>query len=172
MTGRVLAEIGLKTWGIIVLAGVVANLPYSIIVTAGYPDGDPQQEMIRASVIANVLGGAFIGLAMLIWGGKIARVFLPDTPELQLECGVDQLRTLCFAIVGVFILVDGLGGALSSVYEVVMRPEWDESDLYTYAWRTQREKMVKSAVQIPVGLLLVFGRQTLAERWSRIRGGL
>jgi len=70
------------------------------------------------------------------------------------------------------ILVDGLGGALSVVYEVVMRPESDESHLYSYAWKTQREKMVKSVVQVPIGLLLVFGRQTLAERWSRIRGGL
>jgi hypothetical protein len=109
---------------------------------------------------------------MLIWGGTIARWFLPDTPELHLEFGVTQLRTVCFAVVGVFILIDGIGGAISAVYEVAMRPQWDESNRFSYAWKMQREAIIKSAVQIPAGLLLVFGRHTLAHQWSRIRGGL
>ena len=170
MTGRVLAEIALKTWAIVVLAGLVAGIP-SIVITA-FGAEDPITKFVSANAIGGFLGGAFVGLSLLIWGRRISQWFFPDTPELRIQFSFDQLKALALAVAGVFLIVDGAGGLLSVAAEVYLRPGQEELQQITYDTRWTREAFVRSLVQVILGVLLVAGRERIILGWSRLRVGL
>ncbi len=170
MSGRVLAEIALKTWAIVVLAGLLAAVP-SIVVTA-FGAEDTITKFVSANSIAGFFGGAFVSLCLLIWGKPISQWFFPDTPELQIQFSFDQLKALALAVAGVFLIVDGTGGLLSVGVETYLRPGQEPSQTITYNMRWTQEAFVRSLVQVVFGVLLVVGRERIIERWSRLRGGL
>ena len=171
MTGRVLAEIALKTWAIMILAQVLGSLPSAAVNLFGSEDV-VMSRLITANVIAGILGQAFVGLSLLIWGRKISQWFLPETPKLQLQFSFDQLSALCLVVVGVFLALEGIGGLMYVGYESYFRPDRDELLRMSYQLNRYREVVVRSLLEIILGVILLMGRERLAQGWLRLRGGL
>ena len=119
----------------------------------------------------NLLVQALVGAAVIVWAGRItdALVAAPDD-AVHVEANTHELQALGFALVGVFVLVQGLQNTAGAAYVLFSRPPFDRTGALSYLWARQNQAIVEALVQIVAGALLVFGRTTLARGWSRLRG--
>jgi hypothetical protein len=171
MSAKTLAELALKIWGVVLLLGALFSLPAALWMTWIVPTGEPQAGFIRASQIGYLLSvvvQALAGIVVLVWADRIVALFESNDTPLQIDMSSAQLQVLAFAILGVFILIDGLQNAAAAGYALFTRPE--QVDTVSYMWARQGESMIKGAVKIAAGAFLVFGREAVARGWSRLRG--
>ncbi len=171
MNAKTLAELALKVWGALLILGTLFSLPATVWMVWTVPTGDPQAAFIRASSIGYVLNVVLQGLSgvvVLVWADKIVALFESDVTPLAIDASHAQLQVLAFAIVGIFVMIDGLQNAAATGFVLVTMP--DETDTWSYMWQRQGEGMIKGVVQIGAGAALVFGREALARGWSRLRG--
>ena len=171
MNAKTLAELALKVWGAVLILGTLLSLPATVWMVWTVPTEDPQSALIRASsfgYVLNVIVQAVGGVVVLVWADKIVALFEADVTPLAIDASHAQLQVLAFAIVGIFVLIDGLQNAAATGFALVTMP--DETDTWSYMWQRQSEGMIKGVVQIGAGAALVFGRQALARGWSRLRG--
>jgi len=171
MTGRVLAEIAIKSWAILWLAQILATVPSHIVMLGS---GDTVVgEGLAANVIVGTAGSSILALSLLMWGRNLAQWLLPDTPALQADFGFDELAALCLTIVGVVLLVDGIGGFLYVASERLLplgKEEWQRIEFLQLYW--VKESIVRSIAKLVCGATLIVGRARLTQLWSRLRGGL
>jgi len=173
VNGRSLATVALKTWGIVLVVGAIASLPATVLMASASPGLEAQAGLVRASQVSgilNVVVQALIGGALLSSASRISNAILPDTPPLNLTVTTGELQTLAFALVGIVMLVDGLREVAAAAYLLTSQPAFDESSGLSYLWARQGQSIVRGLVQIVAGAFLVFGRNTLARGWSRLRG--
>ncbi len=176
MTARSLAAIALKVWGAILIVNALASLPSTAIVGALPPPVDAEAAIFRATQIGlmlNFAAQALLGVALIALADRIVRWFIPDQLPLRVDVYASELAVLGFAIVGLFVLIQGAEGIAASAYAVFTKPSWPASDrTYWYVWESQRQAIVKGLVQIAAGLTLMFGRKPLVNVWWRLRGGI
>jgi hypothetical protein len=122
MTGRSLATLALKTWGIVVVVSAIASLPATLLIATTSPGIEAQAGIVRASQVGAILnlvvhvliGGTMVGVA-----GRLSEAIMADTPPLQLSVTTGELQTLAFALVGIVVLVDGLREVAAAAYVLV-----------------------------------------------------
>ena len=171
MNAKTIAETALKVWGVLLVIGALLSIPTTLWMVWALP-GDPTQEaIIRASkggYVLNIVIQALGGVVLLVWADKIVALFESDVTPLHIDVSLAQVQVLAFAIVGVFVLIDGLQNAALSGYVVLTTP--GDTDRWSSLWSRQGEGIIKGAVQISAGALLVAGREAFARGWSRLRG--
>lgn len=160
MNGKALAEVALKTWGLILIVSLLFNTPFVLMFLANMMDGDEQ----AAILITNFLGQIILGFCLLRWGGNLAQRWIPDTPELRLEVNATDLRSISFAIVGLFLLVSGLGVVTKVLLGFFFSSSWDDFTVWAYLSGKLDGEFVIALVQIPAGMILVFGWSSIARR--------
>ena len=173
MTGRSLATVALKTWGLVHAISALASLPAALLIVTASPGIDAQARILRASEFASILNlvlHVLIGGTMVAIAGRISEAILPDTPPLQVSVTTGELQTLAFALVGIVVLVDGLREVAAAAYVLLGKPALDRTDGLSYLWDRESQSIVRAVVQVVAGGLLVFGRDALARGWSRLRG--
>jgi hypothetical protein len=111
MSAKTLAELALKIWGVTLILGALASLPATLWMFGGISSGDPQAAFVRSSQLGYVLSviiQILSGFAVLVWADRITALFESDTTALQIDSSGAELQILGLALVGVFVLVDGL----------------------------------------------------------------
>src|SRR5262245_7399722 len=99
MTGRSLATVALKTWGVVVVVSAIASLPATLLIATASPGIDAQAGIARASqvgVILNLVVHLLIGGTMVALAGRLSEAILPDTAPLQLSVTTGELQALAF----------------------------------------------------------------------------
>jgi hypothetical protein len=173
VNARSLATVALKTWGIVLVVNALAVLPGTLVASTASPGIDAQAALIRAAQVGsilNVIVTALLGGALVALAGRISNAILPDTAPFALAVTAEESQILAFALVGIVLLVDGLREVAAAVYVLATKPAFDESSNLSYVWARESQSIVRSAVQIVAGALLMFGRHALARGWSRLRG--
>ena len=171
MNAKTLAELALKLWGVLLALGSLLSLPAALWMTWTVPSGDEQAAFMHATQVGytlNVVLQGLGGVAVLVWADRIVALFEADDTPLNIDVSHAHVQILAFAIVGVFVLIDGLQNAVAAGYVLWTKP--DLADTSSYMWARQGEDMIKAVVQIAAGALLVFGREAVARGWSRLRG--
>lgn len=171
MNAKTLAELALKIWGVTLLVSALAALPAALLMAAADP-GDAQASWFRATqnaTLLNVVIQALVGTAVLVWADRITALIESDTKEIQVDTNTVDLQVLGFALVGAFVLVDGLRNVAGVAYVLFSKPGFDETDIWSYLWPRQNEAMVKAVVQVVAGAFLIFGRRSIVRGWSRLR---
>lgn len=102
-------------------------------------------------------------------GDRIAA--LSETAETPLRIGIDarEAQALTFAVVGVFVLVDGLQDAAAAASVFWSKP--DAAPAVSYMWERQGEGIIEALVQIAAGAVLILGRDPFVQGWMRLRTG-
>jgi len=177
MTGRAMASIAVKVWGVILVVGALASSPSTILFATLAPPVGADTAAIRASQIGqmlNVVLQAGLGIALVLVADRVVRWVVPDGPPLRIEVYASELAALAFALVGVYVLVQGAENIVATVYTLLTRPWWpiSKDGPFWYVWERQREAIVRALVQIAVGVPLVFGRRAIVNAWWWLRGGV
>lgn len=175
MNGRAIAELALRIWGLMLFIGVLVELPMTLVIATSTHG----EEMTRAAVLVERAGFALrillqaaVGAALIRWSGPIARHLVPEELEIHLAVSDAQLRSLGFALVGVFVLVGGLQDLAAAAYALLTRPrlQADPFDPLSFLWVQQRENLARALVQVVAGVILLASREGLARAWLRLRG--
>ena len=153
----------------------LASLPVALLMATASPGIDAQAGLIRMSQIGSILNvavQALVGAAVIFWAGRISDAIVATDADttIRVNANATELQALGFALVGVFVLVAGLQNIAGAAYALFSRPAFDETDALSYLWARQNQAILKALVQIIAGALLVFGRETIARGWSRLRG--
>lgn len=171
MNAKTLAELALKIWGVVSILGALLAIPATLWMDWSVPEADPQAALVRASqigyvvnLVVQVLGGTIV----LVWADRIVALFEADETPLHIGIAGADVHVLAFAIVGVFVFVNGVQNAAGAGYVLWTKP--GEVDTLSYMWARQGEDMVQGAVQIAAGAFLILGRDTLVRGWLRLRG--
>ena len=172
MNAKTLAELLLKIWGITLLISALASLPVTLLMITASSGNNSEAAFLRASQNGSILHlviQALVGTAIIVWADNITDLIESDTTPLQIDTSTAELQVLGFALVGIFVLVDGLGNVAATVYVWFSRPSFDQTDPVSYIWTRQNEAIVRALVQVVAGALLIFGRETIVHGWSRLR---
>ena len=174
MNAKTLAELALKIWGIILAISALASLPVTLLMAATASGGGAQDQLIRLTQRASILSvviQAAVGTAVVVWADRITNLIESDTAAaIKIDADIADLQRLGFGLVGVFFLVGGLQNAASAAYVLVTKPTLEGTDALIYTWDRQKEAIIKGFVEVIAGVPLVFGRQAIADGWSRLRG--
>ena len=172
MTGRTLAAIALRIWGIVFLVGALTAAPQTIISVTTAPPGAPAWMSAQGTaLLLNVAARALVGLALIIFADSVVALVIPRTEPLAIDADAQELSALALGVAGVLILVWALQDVASIVYTAVTKPPWLTADSWpSYIWGRQREAVVRVVVGLIAGVFLVFGKNGLAQAWWRVRG--
>lgn len=163
VTGRVLGEIGLKLWAVVMMSYALAALP-ALFVTFATEDVS-FRDSLGARMIVGSLGPVLIGLALLVWGRKIAFFLFPDTPKLQIQFGANDLIVLVLVLAGVYWLINGVVLLAQLLTEYYFRPSKDTA--FWDPW--SREILVQSLTYFATGFVLVSRRASISRALLRSR---
>ena len=172
MGARKLAELLLKVWAVTVLIDALAGAPSLLWLLRPLhvtgPDASLDAAMRGSSVIDFVMH-AVAGIAVLVWADRIVGLFEDDETPLGLNATSHELLAVGFAIVGAYMVVLGLGNVAGPAYVYWSRPELGETSPARYMWSTQGEAMVRAAVQLVAGAVLIVGRERIADGVAQLR---
>jgi hypothetical protein len=144
MNAKTLAELALKVWGALLVLGAVLSLPSALWMVWTVPPGDAQAAFMRASQVGymlNLVVQAVTGIVVLVWADRIVGLFESDVTPLDIDISNAQLQVLAFAVVGIFVLIDGLQNAAAAGYVLLTKP--DQADTWSYMWARQGEGLTK-----------------------------
>ena len=159
--------------GLILVVSALASLPVNLLLTAAASGGVAQEQLMRLTqraLILSVVIQIAVGIAVVVWADRITNLIESDTAAIQIDASITELQRLGFALVGVYFLVAGLQNAASAGYVLLTKPTFDDADALTYTWDRQKEAIIRGLVGVVSGVLLVLGRQAVADGWSRLRG--
>ena len=171
MNGRTLIGLALKICGLILLVSAVADAPFTLAMAGARPGLDTESGAFRASQLAyilSIIGNALVGGALVAWSDRLAGLVCHETPPLSFGLDALQAQVLAFALLGVFLLVSGAEDLAAAIYTLRTTPE--HADAASYVWDRQGDVIPRTLVRIVAGVSLVFGRETIARGWSRLRG--
>ncbi len=176
MTGRALAGVALRVWGVILVVGSLASIPSTILFATLAPGASPEAMVIRTSQIgmmAGLLLRAALGVTLVKLADRIVAWVVPDGPPLRIDVYASELAALAFAIIGLYALIQGAENIVGAVYTAASRPTWPSGSERTFwfVWERERETIVRAFVQIGAGLVLLIGRTSLVNTWWWLRGG-
>lgn len=174
MHAKGLAELALKIWAVMLIVQAFLALPAALsMLTLVANSASPQDLLIRATQrghVFNLVIYAVSGIALLIWADKVVALFESDTTPLQIGVTASDVQILGFALTGIFFLVGGLQNAAAVALVFITKPPLDPDDIREFFWEHHGEAMIKAVIQIAAGVLLIFGRTTIARGWSTLRG--
>ena len=176
MTGQALAGVALRVWGLIMVVGALASSPSAIVFVTLAPPTGAEAAVVRASQIGMILALLLriaLGIALIRLANRIVGWVVPDGPPLRIDVYASELAALAFAIVGLYVLIQGAGNIVAAVYTALGKPTWPSGSERTfwYVWEREREAIVRAFVQVAAGLVLVLGRASLVNAWWWLRGG-
>ena len=176
MTGRAMASIAVKVWGLILVVGALGSSPSTILFVTLVPAVSADTTLLRASqvgLVLNLVLQAGLGIALMLAGDRAVAWVVPDGPPLRIDVYASELAALSFALVGLFVLVQGAENIVATVYTLLTSP-WgptSSDSTFWYVWERQREAIVRALVQIAAGVVLMFGRRRIVNAWWWLRGG-
>ncbi len=173
MTGKNLATIALKVWGVVFVAGALMTIPQMLLFLGGSTGAQQPQALVHLDLMLAILGPlarAIVGVLMILFASRLADATIPETAPLAIDAGVPDLTALAFCVAGVIVLVWGLEDVASIGVTFASRPDWisiaSRSD---YVWNTRSREVARAIVELVVAAVLIFGRSGLANAWSRLR---
>jgi hypothetical protein len=171
MDARALGAVAFKVWGIILFLTSSVAVPTVIMGMTATPYPTEQAALVRASLMSSLLGllaSATLGLFLVLCGDWLARRALPPSEPIQTSIDSSQLLRISLAVVGVVTLIGGLADVASLGYVLSGKPEWGEVGTTEYLWNRDREAVVRAAVYVVAGVLLILGRHGLASTWEKL----
>lgn len=172
MTAKSLAELALKVWGVVMVVGALTALPGNLALIGTISDADPQAALFRTSQIVSiavVVFHAFVAVGLIVWSDRIVSWIVPDGPSLRIAIRANEARAAAFAVVGLFVFLDGVQNATVVAYTIYSKPAI-ESQTFSYLWSRQRDSLVRGIVQLAAGFFLLGGRDYVVDVWTRMRG--
>ncbi len=174
MTGRVLAGIALRVWGVVYLVDALIALPHLVTwLMISYPTDASSKAMVYAQNVSMVLNAAatmLVGVCLIALADRIAAATVPETEPLVVRVDSSDLTILAFAVTAVVILVWGLKDLGSLAYAAVAKPSWIGAETWlSYEWREDRDVIVRAIVELAAGTALWMGRNGIANAWRLLR---
>jgi hypothetical protein len=164
MNSRDFAEIAFKMLGVFILVTVLIQMP--VLVSSANSTFEPR---LAYWFLGWVIEAA-AGLALILFGGNLARRVIPDRGTLHLNISSVELKVVAFAVVGLVTLISGIKDTAVLAVPVLTKPAWDEANVVSYLWRTQAQLVVRATVEIVIGVLLLIRRDWIHNVWSILRG--
>ena len=97
MSGRSLAELALKVWGVVLILGALLSVPAALWMVWTIPKGDADAAPIQRSQFAyliNLMVQALGGVVILVWADRIVSLFESDETPLQIDVSGAHLQNL------------------------------------------------------------------------------
>jgi hypothetical protein len=170
MTGRTLAAIAFRVWGVVLFVGALVSSAAQVAVFTMSPP-IAEATFYRAIWIVTLAGPGVVGVAIVVLADRIATWIVPETPPLAIDADRFDLAAIGFGIAGIFVVVSGLQDVASIVYAALTKPDWLRGESSSsYVWGQQRVAIVRVVVEAVAGVVLILGRDGLASAWWRLRG--
>ena len=172
MGARKLAELLLKVWAVTVLIDALAGAPSLLWLLRPLHVMGPEASLdaaMRGSSVINFVMHAAAGIAVLVWADRIVGLFEDDETSIALSATSHELLAVGFAILGAYMVVLGLGNVAGPAYVYWNLPELGETTTARYMWSVHGDTMVRAAVQLVAGLVLIVGRERIANGVARLR---
>jgi len=174
MTGRELAGIALRVWGVEVIAGALASLPSTLLFASITPAINVETAAIRASQVGQILDlllRTALGAGLTLHADRIVGWVIPAGPPLRIDVYASELAALAFALVGLYLLVAGAADIMASIYTMATKPFWpmNSDGTFWYVWERERQAIVRGFVQVGAGTVLMLGRSALVNAWWWLR---
>lgn len=173
MNARSLTATALKIWGAILIVGALGSLPSAAVLGALSPPADIATAVFRATqvgLLLNLFAQTLLGVGMVAFAERVVGWVVPDGLPLKIDVYASELSALGFALVGLFVLIQGAEEIVATVYTLSTKPLLPTSDpTFWYVWEPERQAIVKGLVQIVAGVVLMFGREAIVNAWWRLR---
>jgi hypothetical protein len=172
-----LATLVLRLLGVYCLIQVVPTITIlSSIVIVAQTIGHSDNPVLMTFVEASIPGFCWLLVAILLllfsvpWGEKLAWGL---TGENTAEISFEHLQTLAFAVVGVFLVAEGLSQLCGSAYSVFTSVEHFDKDQFPMGPRFIDWHSLFSAfgfiLKTAIGAWMFFGTQGFVNFWRSMR---
>jgi hypothetical protein len=165
MTSKALAQVLVRILGVYFIAASLATVG-NVLMFLG-----PNQ--FRATVVGaslNVIVTFVVGIILVRNGDGIGAWLTSDFEPAEETTTTVNLLPVALAIFGVWFLVAGLRSAAVVGVEFLARPKFDETPGASYIWDRHRQALVTAVVDTIAGIILISGREGIANAWARLRG--
>lgn len=165
MTSKVLAQVLVRILGVYLLVASVVSLGnvLSLVGPGGFRA--PLVGALLNVIVTFVAGAFFVRNGDRIGSWLTSDLEAPDQPTSSVD-----LFPVALAILGVWVLLIGLRSAAIVGVEFLVRPKLDETPATSYIWDRQRLALVTAVVDTIAGIVLISGREGIANAWARLRG--
>ncbi len=181
MNGKLLAEVVIKAFGIIMLANYVAQLPSLWIlldppqVPTFMQDMQPQNSGgLFFKALVSTSGSLISGVLLIAFGASVAERVVPDTSHLKLNMNAFEFGMISFAMAGVIIATSGLLSLVRALLTAITGGSAISMSSGSFFPSFGFASAGSACVQVAIGVLLVCKQQSIARilmpELSRERG--
>ena len=172
MTTRTLAELVFRIWGVMLLARAVLVIPGVLGLLVGRAATEVEASTLfvgRVGYIGTVLIQSALAVFVFTKAPLLARWAAKEDTNTSVSLDVPALYLVALSLLGITLIVEGvqeLGVLLYTWYAIRNEP------VETEVVMLQRggETMVRSAIEVGIGVTLFAGREAIARAWRRLRG--
>jgi hypothetical protein len=167
VTSRSIAHVALRIYGVTLLFSALATIPniglFTIAASPEFPQAAIRVQQI--TYIMNVALHAGVGAFLLRDPSPIVQRFVPEEPPLTVAITASDLTTLALTLLGLWEVMGGLVTLGPALYGFLTKPEFlDQTGRWQFMWERQRDAVIRGAVEMVLGGLLLVARDALIER--------
>jgi hypothetical protein len=171
MSNRGLATGVFRAWGVMWSIYALVAVPQFLNALFRNPytlDQKATQQYFFSSQAISLGCEIAIAVFLIRQASWLATVVFPQETEMTIAIDAAQLRSVLFAVVGLYFLIDGARYALGTGYQLITRPRGDSQAAAAYLWQHAPESFVRAVGGLLAGAIVLFGRGR--NPWQSVRG--
>jgi hypothetical protein len=162
MNSRTLVQVVIKVWAALWLARVMTSLPQFFFLRVARSD-DPMIRLSQSSMAVSMASGLVVASLLLVFSRRMSILIVPSEP-LDIAISAPELLVVGLCILGTYFVVEGVVEAGPAIYTLLAKPKWDETSPLGYVWERERQGLVRAAVSLLVGGVLLLGIRPTAQK--------
>jgi hypothetical protein len=171
VTNRALATGVFRAWGLMWWVYVLIGLAQMLNLFLRNPYKWDSEAMAKVALSSQLISlGCEIAIAWFLMSKAawLATIVFPIEQESGISIGAGELRTVLFAAIGLYFLLEGIQLLAGSGYQLLTRPRGSAVD---YLWRQAPEGFVKGIITTIAGAVVLFGpRRSVSGLYERVFG--
>ena len=118
MSARVLLEVLLKFWGVVLLASALGSIPAFLY---NLPESEPQ---LTHGIVARIAINAIVGVCLLLFARSCSRLLMPSADASRPEWPAGDLLEVALVVLGISLIVGGLKVTATAFLRSETRANW------------------------------------------------
>ena len=170
MTARTLVVVLLRVIGLYLLVTTAISLPSQIAFLMVPATDEYGGALMRASFIGSVvgiIGRALMGWALFFKTRVISELVVPEDSASAVISGGEQLYVAGVALVGTWILVEGMQDLAASGTVLFLLFEGEQR---SFIFEREVQTVARGVMAVIAGSILIVGQDRVVKWWQSIRG--
>ena len=157
MSGRTLAQVLLRVWGVMLIVWAVASIGNVLLFMVPKDMlGNAPWRVSGAAAIVHMLVYLIAGVFLVRNGDRVGAWLASDIDEQGPPASASAVELVAFRVIGLYFLIAGVRALVGMIASVAVSPRWDETGHLASVLTAQSGSVAMAVVELAAGAFLIW----------------